>query len=65
MKQSKDVFMDEQDLIGKEINNYRIIAEINSGASGSVYKAEHTHLKERIVAIKLLHTYIGSHKEHK
>jgi serine/threonine protein kinase len=60
-----DAFMDEQDLIGKEINNYRIIAEINSGASGSVYKAEHTHLKERIVAIKLLHTFIGSHKEHK
>jgi len=33
----------------KEIGNYRIIAEINSGAYGSVYKAEHTHLAGRTV----------------
>lgn len=55
--------MDEQGLIGKEIGNYRITLEINSGAFGSVYKAVHTHLKERIVAIKLLHTYMGSQQE--
>src|SRR5258708_38354747 len=55
--------MDGNGFIGKEIGNYRIIREINSGAFGSVYKAEHTHLKERIVAIKLLHTYMGSLQE--
>src|SRR5437667_5360569 len=49
--------------IGKEVGNYRITAEINSGAYGSVYKAEHVHLKGRIVAIKFLHTYMGSAKE--
>lgn len=55
--------MDEMGFIGKEIVNYRIIAEINSGAYGSVYKGEHVHLNRRIVAIKLLHTYLGSPKE--
>ena len=51
------------DVIGKEIGNYRILTEINSGAYGSVYKAERVHLKGRIVVIKLLHTYLGSSKE--
>jgi Flp pilus assembly protein TadD len=55
--------MDRNNLIGREIGNYRIITEINSGAYGSVYKAEHVHLSGRIVAIKLLHTYMGSPKE--
>ena len=43
------------DLVGKEIGNYRITAKINSGSYGSVYRAEHIHLQERIVAIKLFH----------
>jgi serine/threonine protein kinase len=55
--------MDASSLIGKEIGNYRITAEINSGASGSVYKAEHSHLSGHMVAIKLLHTYLASPKE--
>ena len=55
--------MDESSVIGKEIGNYRIIAEINSRAFGSVYKAEHTHLRGRVDAIMLLHTYMGSPKE--
>ncbi len=55
--------MDDQDLTGIEIGNYRIISEINSGAFGSVYKAEHAHLSKRVVAIKMLHTYLGSAKE--
>ncbi|HEY0752363.1 MAG TPA: protein kinase [Ktedonobacteraceae bacterium] len=55
--------MDKSGMLGKEIGNYRIIAEINSGAFGSVYKAEHIHLKERVAAIKLLHTYLGSQQE--
>jgi tetratricopeptide (TPR) repeat protein len=45
--------------IGKEIGNYQIISLINSGAFGSVYKAEHLHLKERITAIKFLHAYMA------
>src|SRR5258708_37868301 len=55
--------MNEKGFIGREIGNYRIIAEINSGAYGSVYKAEHTHLAGRTVAIKFLHTYMSSVKE--
>ena len=51
------------DFIGKEIGNYRITAEINSGAYGNVYKAEHVYLQGHIVAIKLLHTYMGSPQE--
>lgn len=52
--------MDEHRLIG----NYRITAEINRGAYGSVYQAEHIYIKGRIVAIKLLHASFGSTKEH-
>ena len=55
--------MDRNSFIGTQIGNYRITAEINSGAFGSVYKAQHMHLKERIVAIKLLHAYLGSTEE--
>ncbi len=55
--------MERDGLIGKEIGNYRITEEINSGAYGSVYRAEHMHIKGRIVAIKLLHAYLGSAKE--
>ncbi|MGH2509543.1 MAG: protein kinase domain-containing protein, partial [Ktedonobacteraceae bacterium] len=45
--------------IGKQIGNYRIIAEVNSGSSGRIYQAKHAILAERVVAIKLLHAYIG------
>ncbi len=38
------------DYIGK----YRIIAELGGGAFGRVYKAQHTFLTNRIVAIKLM-----------
>lgn len=55
--------MDGYNFIGKEIGNYRITREINSGAYGSVYLAEHTHLKGRTASIKLLHTYLGSPRE--
>src|SRR5260370_8679340 len=54
---------DENNLIGKHIGNYRGVAEINSGAFGRVYQAQHIILRERIVAIKLLHAYLGSPKE--
>ncbi len=54
---------DENSLIGKQIGNYRVVAEINSGAFGSVYQAQHIILRERIVAIKLLHAYLSSPKE--
>ena len=52
--------MEKDPLIGKKIGNYRIISLINSGAYGSVYKAGHIHLKERIVAIKFLHASLAS-----
>src|SRR5260221_9739457 len=57
------IIMDGSGFVGTQIGNYRITAEINSGAFGSVYKAEHMHLKARIVAIKLLHAYMGSSNE--
>jgi len=55
--------MDEDHLIGKQIGNYQIVAMLNSGAFGSVFQAQHTILSERIVAIKLLHAYLGSARE--
>lgn len=50
-------------LLGNVIHNYRITAAINRGAFGSVYQAEHLHLKHRLVAIKFLHRYLFSEKE--
>jgi serine/threonine protein kinase len=50
--------------IDKEIGNYRVVAAINSGAYGNVYRANHLHL-DRIVAVKLLHAYLDSDKERK
>jgi serine/threonine protein kinase len=48
--------MSTDDNLQKEIGNYRVVREIDSGAFGRVYLAQHTLLKNRTVAIKLLHT---------
>src|SRR5438270_247876 len=57
--------MSTDDNLQKEIGNYRVVREIDSGAFGRVYLAQHTLLKNRIVAIKLLHTtHLSSVEEH-
>jgi tetratricopeptide (TPR) repeat protein/tRNA A-37 threonylcarbamoyl transferase component Bud32 len=54
----------ENNYIGKQIGNYRIVEEIASGAFGHVYRGVHSILTRRIAAIKLLHRmYLGSQKE--
>jgi serine/threonine protein kinase len=53
----------DMDTIGRQIGNYRVIAEIGSGGFARVYRGEHLLLKERIVAIKFLHTYLSSPEE--
>jgi serine/threonine protein kinase len=46
------------------IGNYRVIRELARGASGQVYLAQHVHLTNRIVAIKLLHmAFLSSQQE--
>ena len=51
-------------MLEKQIGNYRITAEIASGSFGSVYIAKHLVFDdEPPVAIKLLHTHLGSEKE--
>ena len=55
--------MKDMDFIGKQIGNYHLVAAINSGAFGSVYRASHAYLAERTVAVKLLHAYLGSDKQ--
>ncbi len=53
-----------QSMLEKHIGNYRITAEIASGTFGSVYLAKHLVFDdEPPVAIKLLHTHLGSEKE--
>jgi serine/threonine protein kinase len=53
-----------QGMLEKQIGNYRIKSEIASGTFGSVYLAKHSILHDRPpVAIKLLHTHLGSEKE--
>ncbi len=39
-------------IIGKQIGSYRLVATINRGSYGSVYRADHTILSECIVAVK-------------
>jgi serine/threonine protein kinase len=63
-----DIFLTEdvimQDMLERQIGNYVIMAEIASGTFGSVYLAKHTILHDRSpVALKLLHTHLGSEKE--
>ncbi|GCE14467.1 serine/threonine-protein kinase [Tengunoibacter tsumagoiensis] len=53
----------EQGIIGKEIGNYKIVAKIATGGFGTVYRAQHHILTERTVAIKILHTFLGSEQE--
>ena len=45
----------ENSYIGKQIGNYRVVAQIGDGSFGSVYRGHHIFLTNRIVAIKLLH----------
>src|SRR5258706_12783015 len=52
---------DESNLNGRQIGNYRIVAEINSGSYGSVYTGKHLIFEDDpIVAIKVLHAHLGS-----
>jgi serine/threonine protein kinase len=41
---------------GKRIDDYRIIAEMSSSSSSSVYLAEHSHHPQNSVVIKLFHS---------
>jgi serine/threonine protein kinase len=50
----------ENDLIGKQIGNYRLIEEIASGSFGTVYRACHHILTNRIVALKMLHMHLAA-----
>ena len=43
-------------MIGKEILNYVITAEIGSGGMGTVYLAENKHIKQQKVAIKMINS---------
>src|SRR5258707_15870643 len=40
---------------GQHIGNYRLIAELGNGATGTVYLGVHAFLLQREVAVKLLH----------
>src|SRR6266849_3849970 len=55
--------MDEETLIGREINHHRIVAKIAEGGFGSVFKAENVELKDHFVAIKILHGHRSTSKE--
>ncbi len=48
--------INEQEYIGRRINNYVILHAIKSGAFGSVYMAQHKYMS-RMAAIKILHSH--------
>src|SRR6266566_4051329 len=59
------IMADEGSLIDKQLGNYRLIAEINSGSYGNVYQGKHIIFEDDpIVAIKVLHTHLNTQEEH-
>jgi len=52
-----------QDWIGKIIFNYEVIDVIGHGGMGIVLKGRHIHLKNRIVAIKVLAPTLVNNRE--
>jgi len=48
----------EENLIGRQIGNYYLVAEIASGSFGTVYRAHHHILTDRVVALKVLHMHM-------
>jgi len=55
---------DENTFIGKQLGNYRLVAELNSGSYGSVYQGKHLIFEDDpVVAIKVLHAHLGSSQE--
>lgn len=51
-------------LTGKHVGNYRLVAELGSGYSGTVYRAEHLFRENQVVAIKAMRTsYLASEEE--
>ena len=45
---------------GQLIGNYRVLEEIGRGGMGIVYRAQHSRIKEKIMAIKVIHDFIIS-----
>lgn len=53
--------LDDDNLVGKQIGNYRLTGVIARGAYGSVYQGQHWLFKDELaVAVKLLHTRIDN-----
>jgi tetratricopeptide (TPR) repeat protein len=49
--------------VGDIIGNYRLVEELACGSFGCVYRAAHTVLTTRIVAIKTMHVHLQSQQE--
>ncbi|MGE0711385.1 MAG: protein kinase [Planctomycetota bacterium] len=48
-------------MIGRQVGDYRIVAELGEGGMGMVYKGQHAHLGQ-IVAVKSLHPTLMSNQ---
>ncbi len=55
--------MEQDNYIGQQFGNYRLVEQLDCGSFGCVYRAEHLHLKTRTVAIKILHAHLASQKQ--
>lgn len=50
--------------VGDSIGSYRLVAELDCGTFGCVYRGEHIIFSDDpVVAVKLLHVHLGSQKE--
>ena len=53
---------DEDPLIGRAIDRYRVVASVGAGGMARVYKAEHVYLEQHF-ALKVLHGEIASDRD--
>jgi len=55
--------MKQDRYIGQQIGNYRLVAQLDCGIFGCVYRAEHLILKKRTLAIKILWTHLATQQQ--
>lgn len=50
--------------VGDTLRDYRLLEEVHSGAAGTVYRAQHLLLPERVVAIKVVRACLSHDEDH-
>jgi len=55
--------MQQDQCIGQQFGNYRLVQQLDCGNFGCVYRAEHLYLENNTAAIKILHAHLTSQQK--